>query len=95
MGGVADQEHPAGPKAVRDVGGDRELEHLEVGAGDLWPQRHGHLGEARCRAHQLGHPIVGEVLGRGVPGVVPGAEDPAPSLVIVAIRMVNGRGWSR
>jgi hypothetical protein len=47
------------------------------------PQRHGHLGEARCRAHQLGHPIVGEVLGRGVPGVVTGAEDPAPSLVIV------------
>jgi hypothetical protein len=58
-------------------------EDLEVGAGDLGPQPDCQPGQAACGAPQLGHTVVGEVLGRGAPGVGAGVRRPAPSLVVV------------
>ena len=93
VGGIADEEDPPDTVLLRHLGADGETEHLQVGAGNLGPQRDRDVGQPSRLPDQLDHPLLREIgQGLAVLGRKTGAKDPALSGLVVSHQDRAGAG---
>ena len=60
VGGVTDEEDPPIPVLLRNLGADGETEHLQVGAGDLRPERDRDVWQSSRLADHVDDPLLGK-----------------------------------